>query len=108
MFAFKRASANLATRRAAATMKRSMSSSSSANLEGLAKKWVPPAVVVLGGLALVLPRNGTMEKSSEERVAMKMGWDDFTSKALTMTDDDEDEDEEEDEDDEDAEDEEDE
>jgi len=94
MFAIKRAS-TVAARRAVS--KRTLASSSQGSVEGLAKKWVPPAVLVLGGLALLLPRNGGLSKTSEERTAMKTEWDSFTARSLRMNDDDDDDDEEEDE-----------
>ena len=86
----------VAARRAVA--KRTFASSSQGgSMEGLAKKWVPPAVVVLGGLALLLNRNSGLSKTSEERTAMKTEWDSFTARSLRMNDDDDDDDEEEDE-----------
>jgi len=103
MFALKRASVTAARR--AATAKRSFSTTAGSwsSEVRLAQKWLPPALLVLGGAALVMrTRRGSMwvNKTSEERTAVKLGWDDFTSKALIMNDDDEEDDEEDDDDDE--------
>ena len=88
----------MAARRALARNKRrTFASSSSDGIESLARKWVPPALVVVGGLALLLPKSRGAQKTPEEQIAMKMNWDTFTVRSLRMNDDDDDDDDEEEE-----------